>query len=63
MARLVIDGLVARNEAWPRRFAQQPDVAPAERLQRLQVQPGGHAPEDDQSDQATFTEFTLDVKF
>jgi twitching motility protein PilU len=64
LARLVIDGLVARNEALA--HADSPNNL----MWRLQndfnaskTNLAATPSEDDQSDQATFTEFTLDVKF
>ncbi|WP_066262274.1 PilT/PilU family type 4a pilus ATPase [Hydrogenophaga flava] len=64
LARLVLDGLVTRNEALV--HADSPNNL----LWRLQndfnaskANQAATPMEDDQSDQATFTEFTLDVKF
>lgn len=64
LARLVIDGLVSRNEALV--HADSPNNL----MWRLQndfnatkSNQAATPSEDDQSDQATFTEFTLDVKF
>ncbi|WP_127805971.1 PilT/PilU family type 4a pilus ATPase [Hydrogenophaga sp. NH-16] len=64
LARLVLDGLVTRNEALV--HADSPNNL----LWRLQndfnaskASQAGTPSDDDQSDQATFTEFTLDVKF
>jgi twitching motility protein PilU len=64
LARLVIDGLVSRNEALV--HADSPNNL----MWRLQndfnaskANQAAVPSEDDQSDQATFTEFTLDVKF
>lgn len=64
LARLVIDGLVTRNEALL--HADSPNNL----LWRLQndfnaakANQSAIPSDDDQSDQATFTEFTLDVKF
>ena len=63
LSRLVIDGLVSRNEALA--HADSPNNL----LWRLQndfntsrVNQAALPPEEEQSDQATFTEFTLDVK-
>jgi twitching motility protein PilU len=64
LARLVIDGLVSRNEALV--HADSPNNL----MWRLQndfnaskTNQAATPSDDDQSDQATFTEFTLDVKF
>jgi twitching motility protein PilU len=64
LARLVLDGLVTRNEALV--HADSPNNL----LWRLQndfnaskASQAATPSDDDQSDQATFTEFTLDVKF
>jgi twitching motility protein PilU len=64
LARLVLDGLVTRNEALV--HADSPNNL----LWRLQndfnaskANQAATPSDDDQSDQATFTEFTLDVKF
>ncbi len=64
LARLVIDGLVSRNEA-----AVHAD-SPNNLMWRLQndfnagkTHNASKPVEDEQSDKATFTEFTLDVKF
>ena len=64
IARLINDGLVSRNEGLA--YADSPNNL----MWRLQNDFQGaksaqvaEATEEDQGDQATFTEFTLDVKF
>ena len=64
LARLVIDGLVARSEALT--HADSPNNLMWRLQNDFNASKSNQAAtpsEDDQSDQATFTEFTLDVKF
>lgn len=64
LARLVIDGLVSRNEALA--HADSPNNLMWRLQNDFNASKSNQAAtpaDDDQSDQATFTEFTLDVKF
>ncbi|MDQ7744489.1 PilT/PilU family type 4a pilus ATPase [Hydrogenophaga pseudoflava] len=64
LARLVIDGLVSRNEALV--HADSPNNLMWRLQNDFNASKSNQAAtpaDDDQSDQATFTEFTLDVKF
>ena len=61
IARLIVDGIVDRKEGLATcRLAHQPDVAPAERLR--QGAPRPQAAHEDQDDEPSFTEITLDVQ-
>ena len=64
LARLVIDGLVSRNEALS--HADSPNNLMWRLQNDFNASKSNQAAtpaEEDQSDAATFTEFTLDVKF